>query len=92
MKGYQVITSDEKKVGRVVDVRAEHLIVEHGTVRKSRHALPKAFAHPIDAEQLVRVTVSKELIEDSPKLHDHTFDEHEVAFAQLRCRDHCILP
>jgi hypothetical protein len=79
MKGYRVVTSDEHKVGRVVDVRDEHLIVEHGTVRKSRHALPKAFAHPIDAEEVVRVTVGKQLIADSPKLDGDVFDEGAVA-------------
>jgi hypothetical protein len=78
MNGYHVVTSDDHKIGTVVDEQGEYLIVEHGTLRKTRHALPKAFAHPVDAEQLVRVTVSKELVNDSPKLGDE-FDEQAVA-------------
>ena len=78
MTGYDVVTSDDRSIGRVVDVRGDYLIVEHGTLRKSRHALPKAFAHPVDAERLVRVTVSRELITDSPKVGDE-WDEQAVA-------------
>ena len=78
MNGYEVVTTDDKKVGAVVEVRDDYLIVETGKLIKHRHALPKAFAHPVDAEQLIRVTVSKELVEDSP-LVDDGFDEREVA-------------
>ena len=79
MKGFEVITSDDHTVGRVVEVRPEHLIVERGTLRKSRHALPKAFAHPRDDRRVVRVTVSRDLVADSPKLEGDSFDEQEVA-------------
>jgi hypothetical protein len=78
MNGYEVVTTDDKKVGAVVDVHDEYLIVETGKLIKHRHALPKAFAHPVDAEQLVRVTVSKELVDDSPQVDDG-LDEQLVA-------------
>jgi hypothetical protein len=78
MTGYEVVTTDDKRVGAVVEVRDDYLIVETGRLIKHRHALPKAFAHPVDADQLVRVTVSKELVEDSPNVEDG-FDEHQVA-------------
>lgn len=78
MDGYDVVTSDDKKVGTVVEVLGDYLIVEHGKLLKSRHALPKAFAHPDDAGRLVRLTVSKELVEESPKIGDD-WDERAVA-------------
>lgn len=79
MNNYAVISSDDHKIGHVVDDRDDYLIIEHGHVRKTRHALPKAFVHPVDAEQLVRVTVSKELIADSPKVDEDGVDEDAVA-------------
>src|SRR4029079_18264445 len=72
MDGYEVIGSDDGKLGHVVQVDGDFLIAEEGTLRKKRHAIPKAFAHPDDGEQVVRLTISKELVEDSP-----TFKEGE---------------
>lgn len=79
MEGYEVVTSDENGLGRVVDEQGEYLIVEHGTLRKSRHAIPKTFAHTDEAENVVRVTVSKEIVESSPKLENGSLDEQAVA-------------
>jgi hypothetical protein len=79
MNGYEVLTTDDHKIGNVVDDRGDYLIVESGRLIKSRHALPKAFAHPVDAEQVVRVTVSKELVHDSPKIGE---EMDERAFAR----------
>jgi hypothetical protein len=76
--GYDVMTTDDRRVGSVVETRGEYLIVESGKMRKHRHALPRAFAHPVDAERLVRVTVSKELVDDSPRVGDE-LDEQAVA-------------
>jgi hypothetical protein len=72
MDGYEVIGSDDGKLGHVVAVDGDFLIAEEGTLRKKRHAIPKAFAHPDDSEQVVRLSVAKELVEDSP-----TFKEGE---------------
>ena len=72
MDGYEVIGSDDGKLGHVIEVDGDFLIAEEGTLRKKRHAIPKAFAHPDDSEKVVRLTVSKELVEDSP-----TFKEGE---------------
>jgi len=79
MQGYSVVTSDDHKVGHVVGEHGDHLIVEQGTIFKSRHALPKAFAHANDAEECVRITVTKDILADSPKVTDDSFDEHAVA-------------
>jgi hypothetical protein len=79
MKGYSVITSDDCKVGRVVGVEGDNLIVEHGTLFKSKHAVPLTFAHTDEAEQVVRVSVSKEIFEASPKLDDGSVDPTAIA-------------
>lgn len=79
MEGYEVITSDERELGRVVEVTDDNLIVEHGLLRKSRHAVPRAFAKPDVADQIVRLTVSEDLVTTSPKVDDDSFDERAVA-------------
>jgi hypothetical protein len=79
MEGFEVITSDDAKAGHVVDVRGSNLIVEHGTIFKSRHALPQTFAHVDESERVVRASVSKEVLESSPKVDDGEVDERAVA-------------
>ena len=78
MEGYDVITSDEHKLGHVVGAIGDNVVVEHGTLRKTKHAVPKAFVHVDEGEKSVRLTVSKELVENSPKVEDE-FDAHAVA-------------
>ena len=78
MEGYEVVTVDEDKIGKVVGESGDFLIVEQGALLKSKHALPREFAHVDDSEQLVRVTVPKEMVSDSPKVEDR-IDEREVA-------------
>jgi hypothetical protein len=79
VEGYDVIGSDGAKVGRVVGVDGGLLIVESGLLRKSRHAVPAAFAHAEDDEGLVRLSLSKELVEESPALKDGDLDHRAVA-------------
>ena len=79
MEGYEVITSDEQKVGRVVGLEDDQLIVEHGHLRKTRQAIPITFAHADESEEVVRVSVSKETIESSPKIEDGSVDRRAVA-------------
>jgi hypothetical protein len=79
MDGYEVIGSDGGKLGHVVAVEGDLLVLEEGHLRKTRYAIPKAFAHPDDQEQIVRLTVSKELVEDSPPLKNGDVDRHAVA-------------
>jgi len=78
VEGYEVITSDEHKLGHVVGTIRDYVVVEHGTLRKTKHAVPKVFVHADDGEKVVRLTVSKELVESSPKMQDE-LDEHAVA-------------
>src|SRR6059058_6498774 len=79
MEGYEVVTSDDCKLGHVVEVRDSHLIIEHGMLKKTRHAVPLTFAHTTDGEEKVRLGVSKELVESSPKLENGTIDTQAVA-------------
>jgi hypothetical protein len=78
MTGYEVVTTDDRKIGSVVDAQGDYLIVESGALRKHRHALPKTFAHVVDEDRVVRVTVSRELVADSPTVDDGV-DELAVA-------------
>jgi hypothetical protein len=67
MEGYDVRTIDGDKIGHVIGTDGDYLIVEHGLL-KSKHALPQTFAEVDDGEQVVRTTLSKDLIYDSPKV------------------------
>jgi hypothetical protein len=79
MNGYEVIGSDDGKLGHVVEIDGDFLIVEEGTLRKKRHAIPKVFAHPDDGEEVVRLTVSKGLVEDSPTFKEGELDRKAAA-------------
>jgi hypothetical protein len=79
MEGYEVIGSDGGKLGHVVEIEGDLLVIEEGKLRKARYAIPKAFAHPDDQEQVVRLTVSKELVEDSPPVKNGDLDRKAVA-------------
>ena len=78
MEGYDVVTVDDHKIGKVVGETGSFLIVEQGALLKSKHPLPREFAHVDDSEQQVRVTVPKEIVADSPKIDDD-FDEQVAA-------------
>jgi len=79
MEGFEVFTSDDCKIGHVAEVRDRHLIVEHGLLKKTRHAVPETFAYPTDGEQIVRLSLSKEIVETSPKLENGSIDTRAVA-------------
>lgn len=78
MEGYDVVTVDDHKIGKVVGETGSFLIVEQGALLKSKHPLPREFAHVDDSEREVRVTVPKEIVADSPKIDDD-FDEQVAA-------------
>jgi hypothetical protein len=77
MDGYDVLTVDDDKVGHVIEDDGDYLIVEHGLL-KAKHALPRTFVEVDDAAKVVRTTLSKQLIHDSPKVGEDT-DRHEIA-------------
>ena len=76
MEGQDVVTSDDHKLGTVVGERDGFVIVESGHVFKSRHAIPTDFIHEHDG--VLRATVAKEIVDDSPKLDGDDFDENAV--------------
>jgi hypothetical protein len=77
MEGYDVVTIDDHKVGKVVGESGAFLIVEQGALLKSKHALPREFAHIDESQREVRVTVPKEVVSDSPKV-EGDLDERAV--------------
>ena len=48
-------------------------------LKKTRHAVPETFAYADDGEQTVRLSVSKEIVESSPKLENGSIDTQAVA-------------
>ena len=80
MEGWKVVGSDDHKIGTVVRVEGDFYIVEQGALMKHRHAIPKDFVHVREAEQEICLSLSKELVHDSPRVgKDGTFDRDAVA-------------
>lgn len=79
MEGFEVVTSDDHKLGHVVGVEDGYVLVEHGTLRKAKHAIPETFVHAEEGEKTVRLSVSKDIVESSPKLENGSFDHKAVA-------------
>ena len=78
MEGYEVVTTEDEKVGKVVGTHGDHLIVEQGTIRKSKHALPRTFTEVDEGEKVVRMTIGKAMFCDSPKVNGEV-DEAAIA-------------
>lgn len=72
MEGMDVVSSDDRKLGTVVAERDGCVVVESGHVFKSRHAIPTDFIH--EHEGVLRATVGKEVVEDSPKVDGDSLD------------------
>jgi hypothetical protein len=78
LEGYDVVTTEDQKVGKVVGTRGDYLIVESGTLMKSKHLLPQTFAEVDEAEGVVRTSIAKAMIIDSPKVNGEA-DETAIA-------------
>jgi hypothetical protein len=76
MEGQDVVTTDDHKIGTVVGTRDGCVIIESGHVFKARHAIPTDFIHEHDG--VLRATVAKEIVDDSPKLDGDEFDSNAV--------------
>ena len=79
MDGYDVVTFDDHKVGHVVGQTGPFLVVEHGAVFKHRRPVPETFATVDDEARVVRLTVSKEILESAPEVQDGEVDERAAA-------------
>jgi hypothetical protein len=81
VRGYEVVTSDKRTVGRVVDVKDGYLIVESGRLRRSRRPIPREFVHAVDEAEMVFVTVPMRVLHDAPKADRQSrFDRSEAAW------------
>ncbi|HEY7707178.1 MAG TPA: hypothetical protein VH968_08435 [Gaiellaceae bacterium] len=79
MNDYDLITVvDDKQWGTVVGETSHYVIVEHGTLRKHRYAVPKASIEVDRGAEQVRTTLSGELIGESPTVDDG-IDEDALA-------------
>ena len=79
MNGYELVTSDEESVGRIVDVRDGFVIVENGLLRHHRHVVPAELTAVEEERGIVRTTVVKEIIRQAPEANeDGAFDEGAV--------------
>jgi hypothetical protein len=76
MQGQNVVTSDEHKLGTVVAEHEGFVIVESGHMFKTRHAIPTDFLH--EHEDVVRATVGKDVVHDSPKVDGDAFNAEAV--------------
>jgi hypothetical protein len=79
VRGYEVVTSDDRVVGRVLDVRHGFLIVQSGRLRKSRHPVPREFVHPVDEAAKVVVTVPRRILMDAPRADKNGDFDHDAA-------------
>lgn len=76
MNGQTVITVDGQKLGHVVAERDDCAVIENGHLRKTQHAIPHQLLHEGGDE--IRATVSKEIVESSPRAENGTFDRDAV--------------
>ena len=80
MEGYDVISVvDDETLGTVVRDEGDYVVFEHGTFRKQHHAVPKTTVEVDTERREVRTTLSKELIEESPKVGDDGLDREALA-------------
>ena len=76
MKGQDVVTSDDQKLGTVIAERDDCVIIETGHLFKSKHAVPRPFLHEHDG--VLRATVTKDVVSDSPKIDLENWDSQPV--------------
>lgn len=80
MEGYDLISvADDKKLGTVVREEGDYVVFEHGTLRKQHHAVPTTTVEVDDDERQVQTTLSKDLIEESPKVDENGLDREALA-------------
>jgi hypothetical protein len=70
MEGYDVISNDDHKVGQVVGTENGYVIVESGMMRKHKYAIPMDMTRTEPGEEVVRLSVSKQLVEEGPTVDD----------------------
>jgi hypothetical protein len=76
MNGQTVVTVDGQRLGHVVAEHDDCAVVEHGRLRKTPHAIPQQLLHAGGDE--IRATVSREVVESSPRAENGAFDRQAV--------------
>jgi hypothetical protein len=66
MRGYDVVTSGDRAIGTVVDMREGFLIVESRDEVGKRHPVPREFVHAVDSAAKAVVTVPRRILQDAP--------------------------
>jgi hypothetical protein len=66
MRGYDVVTSGDRTIGTVVDVREGFLIVESDDVLGQRRPVPQEFVHAVDSAAKAFVTVPRRILQGAP--------------------------
>jgi hypothetical protein len=66
MESQTVVTNDDHKLGTVIAERDNCVVIETGHIFKTKHAIPRDFLHEVDG--VLRATVTKEIVDDSPKV------------------------
>jgi hypothetical protein len=80
VRGYEVVASDDRRMGRVVDVRHGYLVVESGWPRKLRRPVPREFVHVVDEAARAFVTVPRRILREAPHVdRQGNFDLEEAA-------------
>lgn len=72
MEDRTVVTSDDQQLGTVVAERDDCVVIETGHIFKSKHAIPRTFLREVDG--VLRATVTKDVIDDSPKVDLDNWD------------------
>jgi hypothetical protein len=80
MEGFDVISvADDEKLGTVVRKEGDYVVFEHGLLRKQQHAIPSTTIEVDKGAREVRTTLSKGLIENSPRIEGDSLDRDALA-------------
>jgi hypothetical protein len=80
MEGFDVISvADDERLGTVVRKEGDYIVFEHGMFRKQQHAIPSTTVEIDVGAREVRTTLSKGLIENSPRVEGDSIDRDALA-------------
>jgi len=94
VKGYDVITTDGKKVGRIAAVTGDFYVVERGTMWKTRSPLHKRFASVDEDTRTIRAGISSQVLLAGPKVgRDGIVDKEErTTISSIRRSEQLLRP
>ena len=92
MRGFEVVTSDDRMIGHVADVQEGYLIVESGHLRKARHPVPREFVHAVDEAAKAFVTVPRRVVMDAPEVDRKGFFDRRQAARHYGLAESYVAP